>query len=155
MYGIENGDDLSKASFDLEFYEEEVLQLNRVTIDGISTSIQDIVNVARNGYKVEISEDAILKIKKSRKYVDDIVAAGKVVYGITTGFGEFSKVSISNEDTEALQHNLIISHACGVGNHFSEEVVRAIMVLRVNALSNGDIIRNRDFCRRTDCEWGL
>lgn len=128
---------MSKTSFDLVFYEKEVLQLNRVIIDGMSTTIQDIVNVARNGYQVEISEDAILKVKRSRKYVDDLVAAGKVVYGITTGFGEFSKVSISNDDTEALQHNLIISHACGVGNHFPVEVVRAIMVLRVNALSKG------------------
>lgn len=111
--------------------------MKSIIIDGESASIQDIVNVARNGYEVRISEQALQKIKKSRDYVDRLVSEKRVVYGITTGFGEFSKVSISYEDAETLQKNLIISHACGVGNHFPEEVVRAIMVLRANALSKG------------------
>lgn len=108
-----------------------------IRIDGESATIQDIVDVARKGYSVEITPEAIEKINRSREYVDRLVAEQRIVYGITTGFGEFSKVSISPEDAEALQRNLIISHACGVGNHFSEEIVRAIMVLRANALSKG------------------
>ena len=108
-----------------------------VIINGETTTIEDIVNVARHGYQVKISEDAIKKIQRARDFVDKWVDQGKVVYGITTGFGEFSKVSISKEQAEDLQRNLIISHSCGVGNHFPEEVVRAIMVLRVNALAKG------------------
>ncbi len=111
--------------------------MNVVIINGETTSIEDVVNVARNNYQVQISEEAIEKIKRSRRYVDDLVEKEKVVYGITTGFGEFSKVSISRAETEDLQRNLIISHSCGVGSHFPAEVVRAIMVLRVNALSKG------------------
>lgn len=111
--------------------------MNVVIVNGETTSIEDIVNVARNNYQVQISEEAIEKIKRSRRYVDDLVEKEKVVYGITTGFGEFSKVSISRAETEDLQRNLIISHSCGVGPHFPVEVVRAIMTLRVNALSKG------------------
>ncbi len=111
--------------------------MNCVTINGESTTIKDIINVARNGYQVKISEDAVKKIQRARDFVDKLVEADKAVYGITTGFGEFSKVSISKEQAGELQRNLIISHSCGVGDHFSEEVVRAIMVLRVNALSKG------------------
>ena len=61
----------------------------------------------------------------------------KVVYGITTGFGKFSDVVITNGETKQLQKNLIISHACGVGNILDEEIVRGIMLLRANALSKG------------------
>ena len=111
--------------------------MNCVTINGESTTIKDIINVARNGYQVKISEDAVKKIQRARDFVDKLVEADKAVYGITTGFGEFSKVSISKEQAGELQRNLIISHSCGVGDHFPEEVVRAIMVLRVNALSKG------------------
>lgn len=111
--------------------------MGQIIIDGKSATIQDIVHVARNGYQVDISEEAIQRINRSREYVDKLVAEQRIVYGITTGFGEFSKVSISSEDAESLQRNLIVSHACGVGKHFSEEIVRAIMVLRVNALSKG------------------
>ena len=111
--------------------------MNCVTINGESTTIKDIINVARNGYQVKISEDSVKKIQRARDFVDKLVEADKAVYGITTGFGEFSRVSISKEQAGELQRNLIISHSCGVGDHFPEEVVRAIMVLRVNALSKG------------------
>ena len=69
--------------------------------------------------------------------VERYVEEQRVSYGITTGFGKFSDTYISKEDTGLLQRNLIISHACGVGDIFDEEIVRAIMLLRLNSLANG------------------
>ena len=111
--------------------------MNQTLIDGNSLTLQDVANVARKNYKVDLTEAAVERIKKSREYVDRLVQEEKVVYGITTGFGEFSKVHISKNETEALQKNLIVSHACGVGKHLSQETVRAVMLLRANALSKG------------------
>ncbi|WDV47289.1 histidine ammonia-lyase [Clostridiaceae bacterium M8S5] len=111
--------------------------MNTVFIDGNSLSIKDVVNVARNFYKVELTEESKIRIKRARKLVDDLVDKEKIVYGITTGFGKFSDTYISKEETMELQENLIKSHACGVGNPLEEDVVRAIMLLRVNALAKG------------------
>ncbi|MBN2795358.1 MAG: histidine ammonia-lyase [Clostridia bacterium] len=112
--------------------------MNKVVLDGQSLTIEDVVNVARHGYKVEISEDAIKRVERARKTVDDFVAEEAVIYGITTGFGKFENVHISQEDTKDLQRNLIISHSCGVGTPFDEEIVRAVMLLRANALAIGN-----------------
>ncbi|SET69527.1 histidine ammonia-lyase [Natronincola peptidivorans] len=111
--------------------------MNKIWIDGDSLTLEEIIQVARDNYPVDITADAMEKVNKTRKLVDDYVEDEKIVYGITTGFGKFSDVAISKEETETLQRNLIISHACGVGNPFSEETVRAIMLLRANALAKG------------------
>lgn len=111
--------------------------MKKVIIDGNSLTIEDFVNVVRRGYIVEMSEEAVKKVEKSRSMVDKYVDEGKVVYGITTGFGKFSDVMISKSETKELQRNLIISHSCGVGDPFDEEVVRGVMLLRANALSKG------------------
>ena len=111
--------------------------MNRVFINGNNLTIEDVVNVCRNNYEVIITEVAIINVKKSRELVDKLVDEGKISYGITTGFGRFSDVAISREDSKLLQENLIISHSCGVGNPLSEDTVRAIMLLRVNNLAKG------------------
>ncbi len=108
-----------------------------VKIGSKALEILDVVNVARKGYKVELTQDAVERINKSRALVDELVDNKKTIYGITTGFGKFSDVAISKEDTEELQRNLIISHACGVGNPFEKEVVTGIMLLRVNNIAQG------------------
>ncbi|MFL0246897.1 histidine ammonia-lyase [Candidatus Clostridium stratigraminis] len=111
--------------------------MGKVIIDGNSLTLDDIVNVAYKGYEVSLSSDAKKKVIESRKIVDSIVENSQVVYGITTGFGKFSDVTITHEDCKTLQRNLIISHACGYGSLFSKEIVRTIMLLRANALSKG------------------
>ncbi|MCX7883764.1 MAG: histidine ammonia-lyase [Caloramator sp.] len=111
--------------------------MNKVIIDGQNLKIEDVVNVARNGYIVELSDEAKDRIEKARALVDRFVEEGRVEYGITTGFGKFSDVVISKDDVKKLQRNLILSHACGVGDEFDTEIVRAIMLLRANALSKG------------------
>ena len=111
--------------------------MKKILIDGNSLTIEDVVKVARENYSIELTKEAIENVKRARSLVDKLVDEGKTSYGITTGFGKFSDVVISKEDSRQLQKNLIISHSCGVGNPLSEDIVRAIMLLRVNALSKG------------------
>lgn len=106
-------------------------------IDGHSLTIEDVVKVAVGREKVELSRDAVGQIKNSRKYVEKIIENEDIVYGITTGFGKFCNVTISKEDSRRLQINLIRSHSVGVGDSFSPEIVRAMMLLRANALAKG------------------
>lgn len=110
---------------------------NKIVIDGKSLTLNAVMEVARFKVPVELSEESVEKVLKARRFVDELVDSKKVVYGISTGFGKFSDVVISKEETKDLQRNLIISHACGVGKPFSEEISRAIMLLRVNNLSKG------------------
>ncbi|MGL5188435.1 MAG: histidine ammonia-lyase [Cetobacterium sp.] len=100
-------------------------------------TLEDLINVTRNGYEVKISDEAKERVSIARKLVDDYVEEGKISYGITTGFGKFSDSIISKEETATLQRNLIISHACGVGNPLPIDQVRGIMLLRVNNLIQG------------------
>lgn len=111
--------------------------MNKIIIDGKSLTIEKVVDIARFGAEIELSNQAIEDVKESRKIVDRFVKNKDTVYGITTGFGKFADVTISEEDTAQLQENLIMSHACGVGNPLSKEIVKAIMVLRINNLSKG------------------
>lgn len=111
--------------------------MKKISIDGNSLTLDKFIEVARFNAKIELTEGAVGKVEKARALVDKFVEEDKVVYGITTGFGKFSDVVITGEETKTLQRNLIISHACGVGNPFDEEIARGIMLLRVNALSKG------------------
>lgn len=111
--------------------------MNKVIIDGKNLTLQDVVQVCRFYKEVELSEEAKENILNSRKVVDEFVENEKVVYGITTGFGKFSDVTISKEDSKLLQKNLIVSHAVGAGDPFPTEIVRGIMLLRINSLAKG------------------
>jgi len=108
-----------------------------VSIDGESLTIDDVVQVARFGKKVELASSAIEQIKKSRDVIENAIKEGRTVYGVNTGFGDLASVSIGPEDLAKLQVNLIRSHSAGVGIPFSEEVVRGMMLLRANALAKG------------------
>lgn len=112
--------------------------IQEVVIDGKSLTINEVVAVARFGAKVKIAPQGLENMKAARDLVEQIVENGDVVYGISTGFGDFSKVNISKEDLAALQENLIISHAVAVGNPYPTEVVRGIMLLRSNAICIGN-----------------
>lgn len=111
--------------------------MHKILIDGNSLTIEDVVKIARENYKVELTKEALDKVTEARKLVDKLVEEEKISYGITTGFGKFSDVVISKTDSQKLQKNLIMSHSCGVGNPLSEDIVRSIMLLRVNNLSKG------------------
>ena len=108
-----------------------------VEIDGHSLTLAQIVRVARQGAKVQIAETALQNIRTSRDTVERILQREAPVYGINTGFGSLSSVRISNEQTGLLQKNLILSHAVGCGQPLPTEVVRAMLLLRANALCQG------------------
>lgn len=111
--------------------------IKAVTLTGIGLTIEQVVAVARYNAEVIISDEAIEKMTASRKMAEEIIDNDITTYGINTGFGEFSKISISHEDIEKLQTNLILSHCCAVGQPYPDEVVRAMMILRANALCIG------------------
>ncbi len=106
-------------------------------IDGNSLTIKDVYEVSTGGGKVGLAAEVSRQVGRSRNLVETYVNSGRVEYGITTGFGKFADVMISKGETAQLQHNLIRSHACGVGRPLSIETARAVMLLRVNALAKG------------------
>lgn len=108
-----------------------------IVLDGNSLTLEDVVAVARDNAKVTIAESAEEAVNESRKIIDKIVEEKRVVYGVNTGFGSLCNVSISQDDTEQLQENLIRTHSSGFGDPLSEDVVRAIMLIRVNSLVKG------------------
>jgi len=104
---------------------------------GADLGVPEVVAIARDHTEVVIGLATRQAVRRSRAIVDELVAARRPVYGINTGFGKFSDVIISPDETELLQRNLLMSHACGVGEPFSEEVVRGMMLLRAHALAQG------------------
>src|SRR5207244_841799 len=100
-------------------------------------TIADVVSVARNYRRVTVSPERERMVAASRAMVDKWVRSEKVAYGINTGFGALATVRISHRDIDQLQVNLIRSHSFGVGDPLSEEVVRAMMLLRAVALLQG------------------
>jgi len=108
-----------------------------ITLNGQNLTFQSLQKIIIGREKVSYTEESMKKVIESRKAVEHIVSKGKIVYGITTGFGKFSDVFIDKDNVENLQLNLIRSHACGVGDPFPEEVSRAMILLRANALLKG------------------
>lgn len=106
-------------------------------IDGKSLSLADLARVAEGDDEVRLSADSRTKMEASRRIVDELIRAGKTVYGINTGFGKLSDVRISSEDLLTLQKNLIMSHACGIGPELSGREVRAMLLLKANGLAGG------------------
>lgn len=108
-----------------------------IYLDGNSLTLEEVVEVCRHGVAVALTPEAKKAIQTSRDIVERNIAEGKVVYGLNTGFGKFVNVAIPEDDLDQLQYNLIVSDACGVGDPFKEDVTRAIMLLRANALAKG------------------
>ncbi len=111
--------------------------MRKVTIDGDSLKLEDVLEVARGEAFVAISQKAKSKVKDCRRFVEELVECGQTVYGINTGFGKLCRERIGKKDIEKLQRNLILSHALSVGPVFSGDEVRAVMLLRANVLAKG------------------
>jgi histidine ammonia-lyase len=108
-----------------------------IRIDGETLTIEQVVAVARDGAAVALADSAQAGIAASRKLVEDILADGRAVYGITTGVGELASTVITADQAAELQRNLLRSHAVGVGKPLADDVVRAMILLRANALAKG------------------
>jgi histidine ammonia-lyase len=106
-------------------------------LDGNTLTIDDLETAALGNRVVALAEPARAAVARSRAVVEESVAVGRVVYGVTTGFGNFADVVIPKERLRELQLNLIRSHAAGVGERLSEPETRALMLLRANVLAKG------------------
>ncbi|EPD50588.1 histidine ammonia-lyase [Paenisporosarcina sp. HGH0030] len=108
-----------------------------ILLTGEKLNLEEMRSILFQNETINLDSNALTRVQKSREAVERIVREGKTVYGINTGFGKFSDVSIDEEDVHALQLHLIRSHACGIGEPFEERVSRAMVVLRLNALLKG------------------
>lgn len=108
-----------------------------ITLNSSGLTMEQVVEVARNGAKVEISSEAIEKMSATRAHIESLAQAETPVYGISTGFGALANRHIAPEDRAQLQKSLIRSHAAGMGDPVEKEVVRALMLLRLKTLVSG------------------
>ena len=101
-------------------------------------TIEQVGEIIYNNYKIELSEDAKQRIKRCRNYLDKKIARnGEPIYGVTTGFGSLCNVSIGKDHLSQLQINLIKSHACGVGERVPNDIVKIMLLLKIQSLSYG------------------
>ena len=108
------------------------------TISAEHLTIERVGEIIYNGYKLELGEDAIKRIKRCREYLDEkIRTSNQPVYGVNTGFGSLCNVSIGNDQLTQLQINLIKSHACGTGDRVPNDIVKIMMLLKIQSLSYG------------------
>ncbi|MGC2160539.1 MAG: histidine ammonia-lyase [Silvibacterium sp.] len=114
-----------------------MVEMKTVELDGRSLSLAEIIAVAVEGCAVSIARSAYPRMEASRAVVEGLLARGETAYGINTGFGKLSDVRIAPDELEALQRNLVRSHACGLGEPLPEDEVRAMLLLRANVLAKG------------------
>jgi len=106
-------------------------------LSGQPLTLAELIDVAHAGRAVALDPAALPRIRASRSVVDALLARGGTAYGINTGFGKLSDVRIEPDEVQALQRNLVRSHACGLGEPLPEDAVRAMLLLRANVLAKG------------------
>ena len=113
--------------------------MNKVVLNGIDLKIEDVVNVARNGYQVEIDAACMAHIAEVRDYMERewMREDAPAVYGFNTGLGKHKDLKVSIEESDLHQYRTVLSHCGGVGDPAPEDVVRAAMCVRLNAFCRG------------------
>jgi histidine ammonia-lyase len=111
--------------------------MTKILIGQDPLTLNQLRTVLNGPVQVELTPAAWANVEKGAAVVAAILAEGRTVYGINTGFGLLANTSIAAEDLETLQKNLVLSHACGVGEPLSENVTRLLMVLKIASLSKG------------------
>ena len=107
------------------------INLAAFTFDQVKESI-------RTKKILTLSEDAIQSIQRCRNYLyEKLLGADTLFYGINTGFGFLQDVKIDNHQIEQLQYNLLMSHACGMGEYVPENIIRLMLLLKIKSLSYG------------------
>lgn len=108
-----------------------------VTVNGDALTVEDLVGVARGRARAELDPKVEERMERSRAVVVDAVEQGKIMYGITTGFGALADTHIGRADLEAMQLALVRSHAAAVGEPLPDDVVRGLLLLRARTLAAG------------------
>ena len=114
---------------------------NAMNIHEISAghlTLDKVWEILRGDYKLKLGDDAIHRITRCREYLDQKIASSKTpIYGVTTGFGSLCNISISDDQLSQLQINLMMSHACGIGERVPNEIVKLMLLLKIQSLSYG------------------
>ncbi|HEY9549350.1 MAG TPA: aromatic amino acid lyase, partial [Kiloniellaceae bacterium] len=100
-------------------------------------SLRDLERFWRGAGRIALDSASYTALERSARTVADVVAEGRRVYGINTGFGSLARQTISADQVSELQTRLVLSHSCGVGQPLDERVVRLVLLLKINALSRG------------------
>jgi histidine ammonia-lyase len=111
--------------------------MEEILLENEALTLSDLVAVARKGGTVRLGPDAMRRMGAARALIEKWLREEKRIYGITTGFGALSDVTISPTDARKLQKNILLSHAAGVGDPLAEEIVRAAMLLRIKDMALG------------------
>ena len=111
--------------------------MKSLVLNGDQLTLDDAVSALARGVSVKISSEAKERVKAARLHIDTAVREKKVIYGITTGFGAFSDVTISRAQGKQLQKNILMSHAAGVGNPLPDDSVRCALLLMINSKAKG------------------
>ncbi len=111
--------------------------MDELVLDGQRLTLEEMQDVAFRGRRVRVSAAARERVAAGRACIERIVAEGRVVYGVNTGFGKLADVRIAAEKLAELQANLVRSHACGVGRPLTVGEARAMLLLRANVLARG------------------
>ena len=113
--------------------------MNTHYISAETLTFARVNEIVTKGYKLALSDDAKARIQKCRDYLDKKMETQTTpIYGITTGFGSLCNHNISKEDLSTLQKNLVMSHACGTGELVPKEIIRIMILLKVQSLSYGN-----------------
>ncbi|NSW46429.1 MAG: histidine ammonia-lyase [Bacteroidales bacterium] len=101
-------------------------------------NFETIERILKNNIQIALSENAIKKINHCRQYLDNKIKNDPTpIYGVTTGFGALCNVSISHNELATLQKNLVMSHACGIGDEVPQEIVKLMLLLKIQSLAQG------------------
>ena len=101
-------------------------------------SLEDVREIFDKGEKLALSKESEAAIIRCREYLDSKMDdVGRPIYGITTGFGSLYNVTIPKEDLSQLQHNLVVSHACGAGEKVRPEIVKLMLFLKIRNFAYG------------------
>ena len=112
------------------------MKIHKISAEHLS--IEQIGEIVYGGYKIELSDDAQRRILECRKYLDKKIEESTVpIYGVTTGFGSLCNVSIGSDYLAQLQINLMMSHACGTGDRVPNDIVKIMLLLKIQSLSYG------------------
>ncbi|WP_308267786.1 histidine ammonia-lyase [Prevotella sp.] len=112
------------------------MKIHKISAEHLS--IERIVEIVYGGYKIELSDDAHKRIVECREYLDRKIAESTTpIYGVTTGFGSLCNVSIGSDYLAQLQINLMMSHACGTGDRVPNDIVKIMLLLKIQSLSYG------------------
>jgi histidine ammonia-lyase len=112
--------------------------MDKFIITGNNLTVNDVVNVARHGQKIELHPDARNRINICRAMLEKKIAAHEIMYGVNTGIGEFSEIVLNDDQIKDFQKYLVYNHAAGIGDPAPLEIVRGAMLGRINVHAHGN-----------------